>query len=67
MKLGDGNMLTVHIHDLPVSLAGKEFVAPVGFSKGLGVNFAIIGRRGIFNQFIICFHENEKTIEFTPV
>lgn len=67
MILGDGNALTVYIHNLAVSLAGKEFIAPIGFSKGLGINFAIIGRKGIFNNFTICFHESEKAIEFTPI
>ena len=66
MILGDGNTLTVYIHNLPVSLAGKEFMAPLGFSKGLGINFAIIGRRGIFNNFTICFDEEENSVIFTP-
>ncbi len=67
MLLGDGNALTAYLHNLPVSLAGKEFLAPIGFSKGLGTNLAIMGRRGVFNQFIICFHEKEKTVEFEPI
>ncbi len=66
MILGDGNALTVYLHNLPVLLAGKEFAAPIGFSKGLGISFAIIGRRGIFDQFTVCFNELEKWIEFTP-
>ena len=65
--LGDGNTLTVYIHHLPISLAGKEFMAPIGFSKGLGINFAIIGRKGIFENFIICFNEKEKWIGFEAV
>ena len=65
MILGDGNTLTVYIHTLSVSLAGKEFAAPIGFSKGLGINFAIIGRKGIFNHFVVCFDEREKSITFT--
>ncbi len=65
--LGDGNTLTVYIHNLPIFLAGKEFIAPIGFSKGLGINFAIIGRKGIFEQFIICFNEKEKWIGFEPI
>ncbi len=65
--LGDGNTITVYIHSLLISLAGKEFVAPIGFSKGLGINFAIIGRKGIFEQFVISFNEKEKWIEFSSL
>ena len=67
MTLGDGNTLTVYIHNLLISVAGREFVAPVGFSKGLGISFAILGRKGIFDHFVICFLEREKMIEFTPL
>ena len=66
MILGDGNALTVDIHNLSVSLAGEEFIASIGFSKGLGINFAVIGRRDIFNHFVVCFDEEEKSITFTP-
>ncbi len=65
--LGDGNTITVYIHNLSISLAGKEFIAPIGFSKGLGINFAIIGRKGIFEQFMITFNEKDKWIEFSAL
>lgn len=66
MVVGDGNTLKLYLHKIPVSLAGQEFIATIGFSKGIGVGFNIIGRKSIFDNFIICFNEKEKYIEFTP-
>lgn len=65
MTLGDGNAIIVFVHKLPVLIAEKEFIAPIAFSKEIGVNLDIIGREGIFKQFIICFDEQEKVITFT--
>jgi len=50
-----------------VSLAGQEFEATIGFSKGLGVGFHILGRKTIFDRFGIYFNEKEKYVEFTPL
>ena len=66
MIVGDGNALTVYIHHLTISIAGKEFQAKIGFSKGIGVNMDIIGRKDIFNNFVVCFDEQENSVTFTP-
>ncbi len=66
MILGDGNILTVYLHEIEVSVGGVEFKARVGFSKGLGIGFDIIGRKGIFDKFKVCFNERDKEIEFIP-
>lgn len=66
MILGDGDSIAVYAHKVKVLLAGVEFIASIGFSKDLKIHFYIIGREDIFSQFIICFHEKEKMIEFTP-
>lgn len=66
MVVGDGNILVVYIHLLPVSIAGKEFQVKIGFSKGIGVNLDIIGRKDIFDRFIICFDEQGRVVTFTP-
>lgn len=67
MEIGDGNKLKVYLHQVSVFLAEKEFVADIGFSKGLGVGFNVIGRKSLFDRFIICFNEKEKYMEFTPL
>ena len=65
MVVGDGNSLEVYLHKLLISIAGKEFETPVGFSKGLNIHLFIIGRENIFDKFVVCFHEKEHLIEFT--
>lgn len=67
MEIGDGNKLKVYLHQVLLSLAGREFYSYIGFSKGLGVGFNVIGRKSLFDKFIICFNEKEKYIEFTAL
>lgn len=67
MVLGDGDSMEVYLHKIPVLLAEKEFAASIGFSKDLKIHFYIIGRLDLFEHFIICFHEKEKIVEFTPI
>jgi predicted aspartyl protease len=67
MVLGDGNVIIVYLHQVLVSIGGIEFTTFVGFSKGLGIRFNIIGRKGIFDKFIVSFNERGKEIEFKPV
>lgn len=67
MVVGDGNTLKVYVHKIMISLAGKEFIASIGFSKGMGVGFYIIGRKDIFEKFVVCFNEKDKFVEFTPL
>ena len=64
MVVGDGNTLQVFIHKIFISIAGKEFIASIRFSKGLGVGFYIIGTRDIFDHFIVSFNQKEKYLEF---
>ncbi|MBS3166316.1 retroviral-like aspartic protease [Candidatus Woesearchaeota archaeon] len=67
VTVGDGNTLKVFLHKVKVSLAGQEFEATIGFSNGLGIGFHILGRKTIFDKFVISFNEKEKYIEFTPL
>ena len=64
LTVGDGNTIRVYLHNVLVSFAGKEFEAKIGFSKGLGVGFYILGRKGIFEKFLVTFNEYEKWVEF---
>ncbi|MBI4980702.1 retropepsin-like domain-containing protein [Candidatus Woesearchaeota archaeon] len=66
MVLGDGNIIRIYLHKVPVSIGEHKFTALVGFSKGLGIKFNIIGRKGIFDKFVISFNEKDKEIEFVP-
>jgi len=67
MTVGDGNTLKVYLHKIKVQIADEEFFATIGFSKGIGIGFNIVGTRDIFDKFIICFHQKERYIQFTPL
>jgi len=40
-----------------------EFQAEIGFSRQLGIGFNVIGRKDIFERFVICFDERNKIVE----
>ena len=67
MITGDGDSMKVYIHKIKVVVANTEFIASIGFSKDIGVGFNIIGRKDIFDRFIVCFHEKGKFLEFTSI
>ena len=64
---GDGSLIPVYLHDLPLQIGNKLIRAPVGFSERLGVAFNLLGRLGVFEHFTICFREKQKTISFQSV
>lgn len=67
MTLGDGKVLKVFVHKILISVADKEFVASIGFSRGIGIGFYVLGRKDIFEHFIVCFNEKEKGVGFKPL
>jgi len=67
VKIGDGSFIEIFVHTLEIRFAGKSFKAKIGFSRGLGVGFNIMGRMDIFENFIVSFNEKEKCIEFTEL
>ncbi len=64
ITVGDGSLITVYLHRIEMELAGKVFEPIVGFSKQLGIGFNILGRKDIFDSFIVTFNEKEKYVEF---
>jgi len=64
MQVGDGGMIPVYLHELPMQLGVIKFQAPLGFSERLGVGFNLLGRLGVFERFRICFHEKRKVVSF---
>jgi hypothetical protein len=67
VQVGDGSMIPLHLHKLPMQIGGKQFAATVGFSDRLGVRFNLLGRQGVFEHFRICFHEKRRMVTFQPV
>ena len=67
MQVGDGAMIPVFLHDLPLQIGKSQWMAPIGFSDKLGVPFNLLGRFGVFEHFRVCFHEKRKFVSFQPV
>ncbi len=67
VTVGDGSLITIFLHKIEIEIARNIFSATIGFSKQLGIGFNIIGRKDIFEKFIVCFNDGEKYLEFTEV
>ncbi len=66
-QVGDGSLIPVFLHRLPMQIGGKRFEATVGFSEKLGIRFNLLGRQDVFQHFKICFHERRKVVTFQTV
>lgn len=62
ITVGDGSLITVFKHQLPVRINEQEFIASIGFSKNLGIGFNILGRESFFDRFIFCFDDKNKVL-----
>ena len=60
--VGDGSFIPVYLHDLSIQIGDWHIQAPVGFSERLGVGFNVLGRRGIFDQFQVCFNDRARRV-----
>jgi hypothetical protein len=64
LQVGDGGYIPVYLHDLDVQIGPERFTGKVGFSEKLGVGFNILGRKGFFDRFKICFQESSGILTF---
>jgi hypothetical protein len=64
--VGDGSLIPVFFHNLAVKLGNISFKATIGFSPRLGVGFNLLGRKDIFERFIVIFDDVKKTVSFLP-
>jgi len=62
--VGDGSYIPVNFFDVPIRIGGIELTATIGFSERLGVGFNLLGRRGVFDLFIVCFNDREEKVTF---
>lgn len=62
ITVGNGSLITVFKHQLPVRINEQEFIASIGFSKNLGIGFNILGRESFFDRFIFCFDDKNKVL-----
>ena len=65
IRVGDGKLIAVYLHKLPVEFAGHKFNAVIGFSENLGVGFNLLGRVDFFDRFRICFNDKERIVDAT--
>ncbi len=62
--VGDGSFIPTYIHNLSIQIGEWQITAPIGFSERLGVGFNILGRKGIFDQFQVCFNDRTRKVTF---
>ncbi len=65
--VGDGSFIPVYFHNLSIKIGEWEVTAPVGFSERLGVGFNLLGRKGVFDQFQVCFNDHTRKISFQKI
>jgi len=65
--VGDGSLIPVYVHRLPLRIGAVEWHARIGFSPRLGVGFNLLGRQDIFTRFDVTFSDSRQRITFTPV
>ena len=50
-----------------LTIAGKDFITEVVFSSELGRHtYGILGQKGFFDNFKVCFDKGRKQIEINP-
>lgn len=65
--VGDGSLIPVYIHRLPIRIGPVTFEAHIGTSPRLGVGFDLLGRQDIFTRFDVTFSDSRRIITFAPV
>ena len=66
IMVGDGSLIPVYFHILPIKIGPISFQANIGFSPKLGIGFNLIGRKDIFTRFIVIFNDTKRKITFIP-
>ena len=64
LRVGDGGLIPVYLHQLYVQLGATQFPCQVGFSQQLQVNVNVLGKTDIFEQFKVCFAQSQNLLTF---
>ncbi len=67
ITVGDGSLIPVYLHQLPIQIGDQRFDATIGFSPRLGVGFNLVGRQDIFTHFDVTFRDSRKELTFRPI
>lgn len=62
--VGDGSFIPVYFHEIAVQIGEEEFNTEIGFSSHLGIGFNLMGRKGIFDKFKVCFSDLNGIVSF---
>ena len=65
--VGDGSLIPIYLHKLKVNFANEQFNAVIGFSRRLGVEFNILGRKDFFDRFVFAFDDYHKVLEVVKI
>lgn len=66
VKIGDGGLMPVFLHRIPVQIGPHRIEARMGFSDQLRIGFHLLGRLDVFDYFRVCFHQRERSVIFDP-
>jgi hypothetical protein len=66
VQVGDGGFIPVYLHELDVPVRQYRFSGRIGFSDYLGIQFNLIGRIPLFDQFVICFDDRRGVVGLEP-
>ena len=66
VKVGDGSLIPVFLHRVPIQIGAHRIEARMGFSNQLGIGFHLLRRLDVFEHFRVCFHERERSVIFDP-
>lgn len=64
---GIGGSITAYIHDVLLVIGNRTIETEVAFSKELEMKINVIGREGIFDNFLVCYNDKEKKISLTEL
>ena len=64
LRVGDGSLIPVYLHHLEIQLGAVQLKCRVGFSEQLKVNYNVLGKADIFENFKICFSQKQRLITF---
>ena len=62
--VGDGGFIPASFVELPIRIGEVDLLVEVGFSEKLGIGFNLLGRKNIFEKFMVCFSDKRKIISF---
>ena len=64
--VGDGSLIPVYTHRLPIRIGSVELTAAIGLSPRLGIGFNLLGRQDVFTHFDVTFSDAKTQVTFHP-